>query len=69
MIAASDAIIKANALLPTIGQIEAKVSNAMATKYMSMAVRTTIKKFTVPFETYYYRDFLWRVAYSNEKIL
>ena len=26
-------------------------------------------KFTPPFETYYYRDLIWRVAYSNKLIL
>jgi hypothetical protein len=24
------------------------------------------KQFTVPFETYYYRDLLWKVNYTNE---
>ena len=26
------------------------------------------KPFVIPFETYYYRDLLWKVAYSNNQI-
>jgi hypothetical protein len=29
-------------------------------------VGRAIKPFTVPFERYYYFDFLWKIAYSNK---
>lgn len=30
---------------------------------------THIKKFKIPFETYNYRDFIWKANYSNERIV
>ena len=27
--------------------------------------RPRIKAFTIPFERYYYKDFIWKVAFSN----
>lgn len=37
----------------------------------SIQFRTTKAqgKFSAPFETYYYRDLIWKIAYSNEQIL
>ena len=55
--------------LPSIQNNSNSATNT--TKYLpkNNSISTNSKKFTPPFETYYYRDLLWRIAYSNEKIL
>lgn len=36
-----------------------------ASKWKKKVLLSNLTKFNVPFETYHYRDMLWKVNYSN----
>ena len=51
---------------------EIKPSNEKMKTISPKIVKQNIRKpkpFSIPFDTYYYRDLLWKVAYSNNQIV